>query len=188
MSRTMKKISSGKYYSAFARPRKDSGKSQLLIIRRDTHELEVSTTVDTQSIEAKASASITGLGEPLDWQAPYRTCLSYFLKIRRKKEEFSQRLLSDKLSKRQIFAELKKFEAYRYHLLKKLHRLSDSEKTLLLTPSKKECVAKSTEDIDLLQARDELFGLFFDVTKEMSLAHKTTASAIIKIKSTQAFN
>jgi len=178
----MKKISSGKYYSAFARPRKGSDKAQLIILRKDTHELESATTVDTQDLETTAKSSINSLKKPLDWKVPHRVCLYYFLKIKRKKEEFSMKLLSDSLSKRQVVSEIKRFETYQYFLLKRLHELSTSEKVMLLTPAEKEYAPKSTEDIDLLQARDELFGLLFEKNKEMSLAHAKTTSIIKKIK------
>jgi len=176
----MKKITSGAYYSVFARPKKDRNRTQILIFRKDTLELEVVATVDSDSLSADVDSILLSLDVPSDWKKPHRACLCYFLKIKRKKDELSQKVLAGSLSQRQVFREISRFESYMYHFLKRLNYLSESERVLLLAPRKVDI--KSSEDIDTLYAKDEIFGLFFSVTDAMRLAHAQVRSVIYELE------
>lgn len=180
--RYMKKIYSEQYYSAFYRPRGNAGKCQLLIFRRDTREIEVAVTVASEQIKETATKLIVSMARPRDWKSPHRECLYYYLKIGRKRDGFGLKLIDGKFAPRDIMGGVKKFEAYTHCLLKKMHSLSDQERILLLTPSEKEYEPKTSEDVDLLQARDTLFGLFFEKTKEMSAVHFKTEQLINKLR------
>lgn len=174
----MKKIASNGYYSVFSRPRKRSRYSQLLVLRRDTGELVHVVSVPTQNLSETAADFLAGHGLPADWKAPHRVCLHYCMRIDYKREAFGLRLGSGELPPSEIWQMLKRFEAFQYHLIRKVNALSTSERLLLLTPIEQECCPQTTEDFDLLRARAKLYGLFFERSREMQEVHARVAGII----------
>lgn len=177
----MRKVCSGKYYSAFSRYREGGGRSQLLIIRRDTKEIIKVTTIASGRVSTVAVEFIESLSRPTDWKSPHVLCLFYYIKIMRKRERFGFKLISEKLSAREIMSELKRFETYQRYLLVKLNSLSKKERLLIMTPSNKELTPTTTEEIDMLQARADLFWMFFKRNEEMTAMHAKVRAALKKV-------
>lgn len=179
----MRKVYSGKYYSAFSRIRVGSGRSQILIMRRDTKEIASVTTVSSDRVKEVATELSVGLGRPSDWMSPHRSCLFYYMKIERKREEFGLKLISGKLNSHEIMSGVSRFEAYQRYLLKKLNNLSKKERLLLLSPSSKDLPPTTIEGIDLLQAREGLFWMFFEKSEEILAAHSSLRDTLKKMLS-----
>lgn len=154
---------------------------QLLLVRRDTFELMHVETVSVESIDKLtevASIRLAKFDRPVDWDAPHRKCIAYYLKMRRKQEKFFE--LSQKtITAPDIAKIIYKNDGYLFHLLRKINFLSHAERLSLLKLSPEELLPeRKTRVLDLIYARVSLFWMFFSKTSAIVMAYNALANLI----------
>jgi len=173
----MRRLLSTEHHLALARinPRRD-GRSQVIVVRRDTFELEWVESVAALHVDELrhvASARMSALRKPTGWNAPHRKCIAYFLKMRRKREEIFDLLQRPQADRSAVVSVLLRNEAYALHLSKKVNSLSGAERRKLLTPSGEELLPeRSTTSIDVLDARSQLYRWLVSPSPSIVQAHR----------------